>query len=161
MKQFFITLFLVVAGSMLLSAQENAFSVQELRALTAPGNKVAVVFEDLTDDFDEKDAYIKAYLQEWSQWEVVESHQQADFILYVEGRAQHTLENTPLAKTYYLAPTIRRKDGTDAWKGETVQDWAHLANGFRAVKGVSWQLVRSLILGLDKALGGTPVFVDV
>ena len=159
MKKILLTLVIGIIGCQMLSAQTS--STAELRSLVAPGNKVAIEFFDRTYDFDEEDRFIRSYLREWSDWVVVDEPTQADFILYVEGRSAHVAKNTPTSKSYYMTPTIRRKDGTDVWKGETVCDWACPGNGSRAVKGVSWQLVRTLIQALRQELGGSPVFVEV
>ena len=153
-KIIFIGLFLLLSlGGLVSRAQER--SVTELRKLVAPGNKVAVVFKDLSGDIDEKDAYIQAYLKERSEWVVVDKVDKADFVLYVEGDAKWT-DKSPTSKTYFMTPAIRTPKGKELWKGESVYDWANLSNGFRAVRGVSWLLVRSVILGLKKEIGEAP-----
>jgi hypothetical protein len=135
-------------------------TTRELRELVKPGNKVFVIFDDKTGDFDEKAEYIVEFLTQDERWKVVESLKEADFVLYVEGHSGRS-EHSITTKTYYMTPTIRRKDGTDVWTGETVYDWASLANGFKAVKSVSWRLVQSLNRGLEKELGEDRILLTV
>ena len=134
--------------------------VHELRSLLSPGHSVAVVFKDLTDDIDEKDAYIKDYLRAWSEWVVVEDADKADFILYVEGYSKWT-EYSRTSKTYFMTASIQTPARATIWEGEPVYDWANLGNGLRAVRGVSRQLVRGLLLELREIIGEAPVIVTV
>ncbi len=161
MKRTLILIALLVVASLTAVAQlQGGVTTQELRELVKPGNKVFVVFDDKTGDFDEKAEYIVEFLTQDARWKVVESLKEADFVLYVEGhsgRSQHSITS----KTYYMTPTVRRKDGTDVWTGETVYDWANLSNGFKAVKSVSWRLVRSLRKGLEKELGEDRILLSV
>ncbi len=150
---FFLTL-----GCAAGSAQGS--KIIELRSLLSPGRSVAVVFKDLTDDIDEKDAYIKEYLRAWSEWVVVEDVNKADFILYVEGYSKWT-GYSHTSKTYFMTAKIQTPARDTLWEGEPVYDWANLGNGLRAVRGVSRQLVRGLLLDLRKVIGETPVIVTV
>ena len=150
--------FLLSLGCAVSAAQGS--KVLELRDLLSPGHNVAVVFKDLTDDIDEKDAYIKDYLRAWSEWVVVEDVNKADFILYVEGYSIWS-EYSHTSKTYFMTASIQNPARETIWEGEPVYDWANLGNGLRAVRGVSRQLVRSLLLDLRKVIGETPVIVTV
>ena len=141
-------------------ATAQGSKVLELRDLLSPGHSVAVMFKDLTDDIDEKDAYIKDYLREWSEWIVVDDAKKADFILYVEGYSKWT-EYSHTSRTYFMTASIQTPARATLWEGEPVYDWANLGNGLRAVRGVSRQLVRSLLLDLRKVIGDAPVIVTV
>lgn len=135
--------------------------LSELRELVSPGKRVFVVFEDQTGDFDEKDEYIREYLAEETHWTVTDKEKEADFILYVEAYSKKA-DQKLTSKTYYMTPTVRRPNGKDVWTGETVCDWANLANGLRAVRGVSWKLVMdALKAGLEKELGDNRVLLNV
>ena len=162
MKRSLLLLSLLLLASLTAMAQlKGKATTQDLRDLVAPGKRVYVLFDDKTDDIDEKEEYIVEYLREDDRWMVTDKKEEADFILYVEGYSKRVRRNSLTSKTYYMTPTIRRKDGTDVWTGETVYDWAHLGNGLRAVQGVSWRLVRALWLGLEKELGEDRVLLSI
>ena len=161
MKRTLILMVLALLGGLTAMAQlKEKATARELLELVNPGNKVFVIFDDKTGDIDEKAQFIVEFLTQDARWKVVESLKEADFVLYVEGHSGRS-EHSITTKTYYMTPTIRRKDGTDVWTGETVYDWASLANGFKAVKSVSWRLVQSLKKGLSKELGEDRVFITV
>ncbi len=144
MKHILILVTALLLGILPLQAQNPASHGlgpdATLAELVAPGNHVLIVFEDKTGDFDEKDAYIREYLEEDSPWVVVADKRSADFVLSIEGWSDWT-EASFTSKTYFMTPSIRRPDGTELWKGDTVRDWGNLSNGFRAVRGVSRKLV--------------------
>ena len=163
MQRYILILILLLAlGCVHCAAQDSRKEVPvlELRSLVAPGHSVAVVFKDLTEDIDEKDGYIKEYLRQWSEWVVVEDARKADFILYVEGHSEWT-DYSPTSKTYFMSAAIQTPAGATLWKGDPVYDWANLGNGLRAVRGVSRQLVRSLLLDLRQVIGDIPEAVTV
>ena len=151
---------LLPALTQVCRAQDDVARTRRLRDLVTPGHKVAVVLEDRTDDIDEKEAYIEQYLRDYSDWVVVKELDKADFILYVTGESQWT-SASPTSKTYFMTATIKDPAGEDLWTGETVSDWANLANGLRAVRGVSWKLVKNLLLSLRALLGDAPQLVTV
>lgn len=155
-----ITLLLMASITAVAQLKGDATTRGELREMVKPGNKVFMIFDDKTGDFDEKSEYIVEFLIQDARWKVAENLKEADFVLYVEGysgRSQHSVTS----KTYYMTPTVRRRNGTDVWTGETVYDWANLSNGFKAVKSVSWRLVRSLRKGLEKELGEDRILLSV
>ena len=108
-----------------------------LRDLVADGNNVYIVMDDPTNSFYEKDAFIREYLRQYTKWNLVDSLEEADFILYVEV---HKTES--FSRVHSATPSIRRPDGTVLWKGRTERAAPVIQNGFLAVRGVSRDLVR-------------------
>lgn len=132
------------------STHHNLPQDASLAELTAPGNNVFIEFKDNSGTFEEKDEFIKNYIKELTEWNVVEIPENADFILYVEGYSKRTIKSFT-SDTYFLTATIRRRDNSEVWTGETVDDYANAYNGYLAVKGVSKKLVeKSLLKELKK-----------
>lgn len=128
----------------------NLSADASLTTLTAPGNNVLLVFEDQSGTFDEKDEYLKAYLEELSSWNLVSSKGNADFIIHVTGYSKRTARSFT-SDTYFMTAEIQRPDGTVVWEGEEVSTYANLYNGFQAVKAVSKELVEDMLKDLEKA----------
>lgn len=119
-----------------------------LKDLVADGNNVYIVMDDPTNSFYEKDAYIREYLLEYTRWNLVESIDEADFILYVEV---HKTES--FSRVHSATPSIRRPDGTVVWKGRKQRAAPVIQNGFVAVRGVSKDIVREALMeDLQEAL---------
>lgn len=112
-----------------------------LRDLVADGNNVYIMMDDPTDSFSEKDKYIRDYLREYTPWNVVDSLDDADFILYVEV---HKTES--FSRVHSATPSIRRPDGTVVWKGRKQRAAPVIQNGFVAVRGVSKDIVREALM---------------
>ena len=112
-----------------------------LKDLVADGNNVYVVMDDPTNSFDEKDAYIREYIPQYTKWHLVESVDQADFILYVEV---HKTES--ISRVHAATPSIRRPDGSVVWRGRTQRAAPTILNGFMAVRGVSRDIVREALM---------------
>ena len=112
-----------------------------LRDLVADGNNVYIMMDDPTRSFSEKDAYIREYLLEYAPWNVVDSLDDADFILYVEV---HKTES--FSRVHSATPSIRRPDGTVVWKGRKQRAAPVIQNGFVAVRGVSKDIVREALM---------------
>ena len=109
--------------------------------LVADGNNVYIMMDDPTNSFSEKDKYIREYLREYSPWNVVDSIDDADFILYVEV---HKTES--FSRVHSATPSIRRPDGTVVWKGRKQRAAPVIQNGFVAVRGVSKDIVREALM---------------
>jgi len=119
-----------------------------LKDLVADGNNVYIIMDDPTNSFDEKDALIREYLKEYTKWNIVESPDDADFILYVEV---HKTES--FSRVHSATPSIRRPNGTVVWKGKTQRAAPVIQNGFMAVRGVSKDIVKEALMeDLQKAL---------
>lgn len=119
-----------------------------LKDLVADGNNVYIIMDDPTKSFDEKDALIREYLKEYTKWNIVESPDDADFILYVEV---HKTES--FSRVHSATPSIRRPNGTVVWKGKTQRAAPVIQNGFMAVRGVSKDIVKEALMeDLQKAL---------
>ena len=119
-----------------------------LKQLVADGNNVYIMMDDPTNSFDEKDAFIREYIQEYTKWNLVDSLDDADFILYVEV---HKTES--FSRVHSATPSIRRPDGTVVWRGTKQRAAPVIQNGFLAVRGVSRDIVRvALMEDLQKAL---------
>jgi hypothetical protein len=112
-----------------------------LKDLVADGNNVYIVMDDPTNSFDEKDAYIREYIPQYTKWHVVESMDQADFILFVEV---HKTES--ISRVHAATPSIRRPDGSVVWRGRTQRAAPTILNGFMAVRGVSRDIVREALM---------------
>ena len=112
-----------------------------LQDLVADGNNVYIMMDDPTNSFSEKDKYIRDYLREYTPWNVVESIDDADFILYVEV---HKTES--FSRVHSATPSIRRPDGTVVWKGRKQRAAPVIQNGFVAVRGVSKDIVREALM---------------
>ena len=112
-----------------------------LKDLVAPGNNVYIIMDDPTDSFDEKDAYIREYIPQYTRWNLVDSIDDADFILYVE-----VLKTENISRVHAAAPSIRRPDGTVVWRGKTQRAAPVILNGFMAVRGVSRDIVRVALM---------------
>ena len=112
-----------------------------LKDLVADGNNVYIVMDDPTNSFDEKDAYIREFIPEYTKWNLVESLDQADFILYVE-----VLKTESITRVHAAAPSIRRPDGTVAWRGKIQRAAPTILNGFMAVRGVSKDIVKVALM---------------
>lgn len=108
-----------------------------LKDLVADGNNVFIIMEDPTDSFDEKDAFIREYIPEYTKWNLVESLDEADFILFVE-----VYKTASFSRMHSATPSIRRPDGTEVWRGKTYKAAPAAPNGFMAVRGVSKDIVR-------------------
>ena len=109
--------------------------------LVADGNNVYIMMDDPTNSFSEKDKYIRDYLREYTPWNVVDSIDDADFILYVEV---HKTES--FSRVHSATPSIRRPDGTVVWKGRKQRAAPVIQNGFVAVRGVSKDIVREALM---------------
>ncbi len=109
--------------------------------LVAEGNNVYIMMDDPTHSFSEKDAYIREYIPEYTPWNVVDSIDDADFILYVEV---HMTER--YSHVHSATPSIRRPDGTVVWKGRKQRAAPVIQNGFVAVRGVSKDIVREALM---------------
>ena len=109
--------------------------------LVAEGNNVYIMMDDPTNSFSEKDKYIREYLREYTPWNVVDSIDDADFILYVEV---HKTES--FSRVHSATPSIRRPDGTVVWKGLKQRAAPVIQNGFVAVRGVSKDIVREALM---------------
>lgn len=119
-----------------------------LKDLVADGNNVYIIMEDPTNSFDEKDAFIREYIPEYTKWNLVEIPEEADFILFIEV---HKIERS--TRMHSATPSIRRPDGTVMWKGKTYRQAPAAANGFMAVRGVSRDIVKKGLMGdLKKSL---------
>jgi hypothetical protein len=112
-----------------------------LQDLVADGNNVYIMMDDPTNSFSEKDKYIREYLREYTPWNVVDSIDDADFILYVEV---HMTER--FSHVHSATPSIRRPDGTVVWKGRKQRAAPVIQNGFVAVRGVSKDIVREALM---------------
>ena len=112
-----------------------------LQDLVADGNNVYIMMDDPTNSFSEKDKYIRDYLREYTPWNVVDSIDDADFILYVEV---HKTES--FSRVHSATPSIRRPDGTVVWKGLKQRAAPVIQNGFVAVRGVSKDIVREALM---------------
>ena len=112
-----------------------------LQDLVADGNNVYIMMDDPTNSFSEKDKYIREYLREYTPWNVVDSIDDADFILYVEV---HKTES--FSRVHSATPSIRRPDGTVVWKGRKQRAAPVIQNGFVAVRGVSKEIVREALM---------------
>ena len=112
-----------------------------LQDLVADGNNVYIMMDDPTNSFSEKDKYIRDYLREYTPWNVVDSIDDADFILYVEV---HKTES--FSRVHSATPSIRRPDGTVVWKGRKQRAAPVIQNGFVAVRGVSKDIVREALM---------------
>ena len=112
-----------------------------LQDLVADGNNVYIMMDDPTNSFSEKDKYIREYLREYTPWNVVDSIDDADFILYVEV---HKTES--FSRVHSATPSIRRPDGTVVWKGRKQRAAPVIQNGFVAVRGVSKDIVREALM---------------
>ena len=112
-----------------------------LQDLVADGNNVYIMMDDPTNSFSEKDKYIREYLREYTPWNVVDSIDDADFILYVEV---HKTES--FSRVHSATPSIRRPDGTVVWKGLKQRAAPVIQNGFVAVRGVSKDIVREALM---------------
>ena len=112
-----------------------------LQDLVADGNNVYIMMDDPTNSFSEKDKYIREYLREYTAWNVVDSIDDADFILYVEV---HKTES--FSRVHSATPSIRRPDGTVVWKGLKQRAAPVIQNGFVAVRGVSKDIVREALM---------------
>ncbi len=112
-----------------------------LQDLVADGNNVYIMMDDPTNSFSEKDKYIREYLREYTPWNVVDSIDDADFILYVEV---HMTER--FSHVHSATPSIRRPDGTVVWKGRKQRAAPVIQNGFVAVRGVSKEIVREALM---------------
>lgn len=112
-----------------------------LRDLVADGNNVFIMMDDPTNSFYEKDAYIRDYIPEYTPWNVVDSIDEADFILYVEV---HKTES--FSRVHSATPSIRRPDGTVVWKGRKQRAAPVIQNGFVAVRGVSKDIVKEALM---------------
>ena len=108
-----------------------------LKDLVADGNNVYIEMDDPTNSFYEKDAFIREYMRQYTKWNLVESKEEADFILLVEV---HKTES--FSRVHSATPSICRPDGTVVWKGRTQRAAPVIQNGFLAVRGVSKDLVR-------------------
>ena len=111
-----------------------------LKDLLADGNNVFIIMEDPTNSFDEKDAYIREYIPEYTNWNIVESLEEADFILFIE------VHKTSPSHMHYATPSIRRPDGSEVWKGKTCKATPVAPNGFKAVRGVSKLIVKKALM---------------
>ncbi len=131
------------------SSSHNLPSDAPLTLLTAPGNNVFLVFEDQSGTFDEKDEYLKEFINELTPWNLVSSKGNADFIIHVTGYSKRTARSFT-SDTYYMKGEIQRPDGTVVWEGEEVSTYANLRNNFRAVRAVSEELVRDMLTDLEK-----------
>ena len=109
--------------------------------LVAEGNNVYIMMDDPTHSFSEKDAYIREYIPEYTPWNVVDSIDEADFILYVEV---HKTES--FSRVHSATPSIRRPDGTVVWKGRKQRAAPVIQNGFVAVRGVSKDIVKEALM---------------
>ena len=112
-----------------------------LQDLVADGNNVYIMMDDPTNSFSEKDKYIREYLREYTPWNVVDSIDDADFILYVEV---HKTES--FSRVHSATPSIRRPDGTVVWRGRKQRAAPVIQNGFVAVRGVSKDIVREALM---------------
>jgi hypothetical protein len=112
-----------------------------LQDLVADGNNVYIMMDDPTNSFSEKDKFIREYLREYTPWNVVDSIDDADFILYVEV---HKTES--FSRVHSATPSIRRPDGTVVWKGRKQRAAPVIQNGFVAVRGVSKDIVREALM---------------
>lgn len=131
------------------SNSHNLPSDAPLTLLTAPGNNVFLVFEDQSGTFDEKDEYLKEFINELTPWNLVSSKGNADFIIHVTGYSKRTARSFT-SDTYFMTGEIQRPDGTVVWEGEEVSTYANLRNNFRAVRAVSEELVRDMLTDLEK-----------
>lgn len=120
-------------------------STASLAELTADGNNVFIEFEDQTGTFDEKDQFLREYIEELTPWKIVTAKENADFILSVVGYSKRTAKSFA-SDTYFLTATIKRVDGTPVWTGKEVDDYANLYNGYGAVRSASKKLVEKTLL---------------
>ncbi len=127
------------------SANHGVSSTATLAELTADGNNVFIEFEDQTGTFDEKDQFLREYIEELTPWKIVAVKDNADFVLSVTGYSKRTAKSFA-SDTYFLTATIKRVDGTAVWTGKEVNDVANLYNGYGAVRGVSKKLVEKTLL---------------
>ena len=112
-----------------------------LKDLVADGNNVYIEMDDPTNSFDEKDAFIREYMRQYTKWNLVESKEEADFILLVEV---HKTES--FSRVHSATPSICRPDGTVVWIGRTQRAAPVIQNGFVAVRGVSKDIVKEALM---------------
>lgn len=128
---------------------KDYFDDAPLVSLVSAGNKAYLFFEDQSGTFEEKDQYLKEYIRLLSEWELVSSKTDADFIIYVKGYSRRTARSFT-SDTYFMSAEIRRLDGSVVWKGDEVSTFANLRNHFRAVRAVSKELVEDMVRDIEE-----------
>ena len=104
------------------------------------------MLEDLITSINSES--LRFLFDEYTKWNIVESPDDADFILYVEV---HKTES--FSRVHSATPSIRRPNGTVVWKGKTQRAAPVIQNGFMAVRGVSKDIVKEALMeDLQKAL---------
>jgi len=112
-----------------------------LHELVADGNHVFIELSDPSFAFEEKDEYLRAYLLEYTQWKVVPTVQDADFILHVD-----VYPINGMFRLHSATPSIRRPDGTEVWRGRRMEEEPNPYNGFKAVRGLCKEIVTDCLV---------------
>ena len=114
-----------------------------LRDLVASGNNVYVSMTDQSGTFDEKDEFIKGYIKDYTYWVIVDTVEEADFILSIDAYSKKTWRTAP-ADTYFMTASICRLDGTVLWTGDEEWGAANIYSGMNPVRDVSKKVLKSL-----------------
>lgn len=135
-----------LAGLCMLAAallfNNGSWAQKSLSEVVAAGNKVFVEIEDelaaTKSAFpeDEKESVIRV-CSEAGGWRVVESKEEADFILHVVVKKKHIVTSPRT----WLTPSVKLLDGSVLWKGETVRADATTFNGFKSTNTALRKLV--------------------
>lgn len=137
----FLTLFLTVCLSLNIAAQEKS-----LKELVANGNKAYVEFVDVKNNIPEaKEAINKALLgEEWNQWILSESKEDADFILKVsvEKKGMNLLSMASDGARIRVIAEVLSLNGKTLWKSKRYQGNASMFTGFAALDDAMRKLVR-------------------
>ena len=126
-----------LAGLCMLAAAlffcNSSWAQKSLSEAVAAGNNVFVEIEDElagTDNAfpaDERQDVIRT-CAEAGGWTVVESADEADFILHMVVKKKYVF-NSPRT---WLTPSVKLQDGTVLWKGDMVKADATMFNGFKS-----------------------------
>lgn len=119
-----------------------------LSELIAPGHNVFVKMTDRSGTFDEKDEFIKDYIKDYTAWVIVETVNEADFILSIDAYSKKTLRSAP-ADTYFMTASICRPDETVLWTGEEEWGVANIYSGMNPVRDVSKKVLKSMVKALN------------
>lgn len=129
-------------------ANHGLSSDASLEELIAPKNNVYIKFDDQSGTFDEKDEFIRDYIKDYTYWAVVETLNEADFVLFITAYSKKTWRTAP-ADTYFMTASICRPDETVLWTGDEEWGSANIYAGMNPVRDVSKKVIKSLAKELN------------